>query len=243
MEPLDPPRWALTATPAHAFARGLRAALAVPGLVLFSTSLGFGALARDLGFGLGHTIFVSATVYATPAQIVLLDQLARGATLAAAGFAVSLTAIRMLPMVVTLMPYLRDERGVRWVHLLAVHLVAITAWVEAQRRLPELPAGLRLPHFLGLGTGLAGSAAAGSAFGFALAGALPPLLAATLLFMTPLYFLLSMLTTARTAPDYVAIGSGCLLGPALYLALPGLDLLATGLIGGTLAFLSGRRRA
>jgi predicted branched-subunit amino acid permease len=216
--------------------------LDIPGLVLFSTSIGFGALAKDLGFSIGHTIFLSAVLYATPAQIVLVDQLARGAALTAAALAVSLTAIRLLPMVVTMMPYIRDERSPRWLQLLAVHFVAITAWVEGQRRLPLLPQPLRLSHFLGIGSGLASCAVGGSVAGFELAGLLPALLSATLLFMTPLYFLLSMMTTARLRADYVAIISGCILGPAIYLVAPGLDLLATGLIGGTAAYLAGRVR-
>jgi hypothetical protein len=45
--------------------------------------------------------------------------------------------------------------------------------------------------------------------------------------------------------DVFAIGIGCALAPVLYLLAPGFDLLATGLTGGTLAFLlgagSGRR--
>jgi hypothetical protein len=40
----------------------------------------------------------------------------------------------------------------------------------------------------------------------------------------------------------LAIGLGCALAPAFYLAVPGFDLLATGLIGGTIAFLLRERR-
>jgi hypothetical protein len=37
--------------------------------------------------------------------------------------------------------------------------------------------------------------------------------------------------------DLLAIGIGCVLAPVFYLLMPGFDLLATGVIGGTLAFL------
>jgi hypothetical protein len=37
--------------------------------------------------------------------------------------------------------------------------------------------------------------------------------------------------------DLLAIGIGCGLAPVFYLLMPGFDLLATGVIGGTLAFL------
>jgi hypothetical protein len=90
--------WVVGASPASAFQHGLSVAIYIPDLVLFSKSIGFGALARDLGFTLGHAIFLSAAVYATPAQIVFIDQLSRRAALTAAAFAVTLTAVRLLPM-------------------------------------------------------------------------------------------------------------------------------------------------
>jgi predicted branched-subunit amino acid permease len=236
------PAWARRASRGHAFCRGLLIAFTVPGCVLFSTSIGFGALARDSGFALGHALFLTAGVYALPAQVVLIDQLARGAALAAAAFAVTLTAIRLLPMTVTMIPLLRDEENPRWLEVLACHFIAVTAWIEGHRRLPHLPGHLRLAHFLGIGCGMATATSFGSITGFFLAGTVPPVLSAALLFMTPLYFLLSMLLTARTGPDLLAVALGCLLGPPLFLAMPGFDLLATGLLGGTAAYLAGRRR-
>ena len=83
---------------------------------------------------------------------------------------------------------------------------------------------------------------AGTLAGYALAGSVPAPVSATLLFVTPIYFLLSLLATSRSRMDLLAIGIGCGLAPLLYVAVPGFDLLATGLVGGTLAFLlSGRR--
>ena len=92
---------------------GLRAAYSVAALVLFATALGFGALARDAGFSIGHTAFLSLTMFALPNQVVLVDQLARGATLAGAAFAVTLAAVRLLPMVAAIVPILRGNRP-RW---------------------------------------------------------------------------------------------------------------------------------
>ncbi len=66
-------------------------------------------------------------------------------------------------------------------------------------------------------------------------------MAAVLLFVTPIYFLLSLLATAVSRMDFLAIGIGCALAPVLHVLLPSFDLLATGLVGGTLAFLFGRR--
>ena len=66
--------------------------------VVFATFVGFGALARDVGLDLLQVVFVSATVFALPGQVVLVDQIGQGAALAATAFAVTLTAVRLLPL-------------------------------------------------------------------------------------------------------------------------------------------------
>lgn len=236
------PLWAQTAGGGTAFMRGMLVAAGTPGMILFATSLGFGALARDLGFTAGHALFLAASLYALPAQVVLIDQLGRGAALTAAAFAVTLTAVRLLPTTVTLMPYIRDPSRSRWWLLVAVHFIAITAWVEGLRRLPGLPAALRLPHFLGIGGGMITMTLSGTVVGHLLAGSLPPLAAAALLFMTPMYFLLSLTGNATSRADLMAVGLGIALGPLLFLAVPGFDLLVAGLVGGTIAYATGRRR-
>jgi predicted branched-subunit amino acid permease len=223
--------------------RGIRVMLSTPGVVLFATSIGFGALARDLGFSFAQAVFLSTVFYALPAQVVLVDQLARGAALAAAAFAVSLTAIRLLPMTVSLLPYIRDHRGIRPIHIFAVHFMAITVWIEGNRRLPSLPEHLRLPHFFGIGFAMFAATGLGTIAGHLLAARVPPLVSAALLFMTPIYFLLSLLSGANRRMDWLAIAVGLCLGPILFTILPGPDLMLTGLIGGTIAYLAGRGRA
>jgi hypothetical protein len=152
--PTSPPAWTEGAGGWTSYARGLAVALTIPGWILFSTALGFGALAQELGFTIWHTLFTSSLVYALPAQVVLVDQLARGAALLPLAFVISVTAIRLLPATVTLVPWFRDPTRPRWMHVLAVHFCAVTAWLEGLRRLPDIPAHLRLPHFLGIGFGM-----------------------------------------------------------------------------------------
>lgn len=239
--PAGAPAWVAGATPWLAFRRGLGVALTIPGVILLASCSGFGALARDAGFSLGNALLMMGAMFALPAQVVMTDQLARGGSLIGAALAVMLTGIRLLPMVVTLMPYLKSERRPGWRTFLAVHGIAITAWIEGFRRLPHLPERLRLPHFLGIATGLIAISIAGTGAGYEVAGVLPTVLAATLLFLTPIYFLISLLATAGVAADKLAIGIGCLLGPIFYLLTPGFDLLATGIVGGTLAHAAARR--
>ncbi len=204
--------------------------------------IGFGALARDAGFSVGQAVFMTVGIFQLPGQVALVDQVARGATLVTVAFAVLLTAIRLLPMTVVLMPYLRGSGLPRGLEYAASHFVAITAWVEGIRRLPPLPQHVRLPFFLGFASLLCSGTVIATVAGYHLAGQLPPALGAALLFLTPIYFVLSLIAAATSLADRLAILFGVVLGPALFLLAPGLDLLATGLIGGTLAYALGRWR-
>ncbi len=226
--------------PARAFLKGLTSAPLTPGVILFAAMIGFGALARDAGFSAGQAVFLTVTIYQLPGQVALVDQLGRGAALSAAAFAVVLTAVRLFPMTVVLMPYLRGSRLPRWLAYAGAHFIAITVWVESLQRLPRLPPAERLPYYLGFGCMLLTSTAVATLMGYHLSGAVPELMRAALLFLTPIYFILSMVATAQGHGDRWAIVLGGALGPLLFLALPGPDLLLTGLVAGTGAYLIGR---
>lgn len=236
-EPADAPgaeAWR-AATPAIAFRRGMGVGLTVPGIILFASSAGFGALARDAGFSLANAAYMMAVFFALPAQVVMLDQIARGASLWAGTLAVTLTGLRLLPMSVLLMPLIKGQRAKRWHFLLAGHFIAVTAWMEGWRRLPSVPADLRMHHFIGIGLGLLFATVAGTVIGYEVAGKVPAIVSAVLLLLTPIYFLLSLIATAAGTADRLAIVLGGVLGPPLFLAAPGFDLLLAGLIGGTIA--------
>ncbi|MBU2533928.1 MAG: AzlC family ABC transporter permease [Alphaproteobacteria bacterium] len=222
--------------------RGWLIAVRVPGIVLFASSVGYGALCRDTGLDLGLTLFINAVFFALPAQVVVVDQIARGAALTGAAFAVALTAIRLLPMTVSLLPLLRHEDRLPRLGFLATHFVAISVWLDGIMRLPLLPTALRLPYFIGTGLGMMSATLCGSATGFIVAKSVPPIIAAVLLFMPPSFFLLSLIGTARIRADWLAIGLGAILGPVFYTLAPGVDLLLTGVIGGTIAFAVSRMR-
>lgn len=224
-----------------ALARGIAVAFGVPGLILFASAAGFGALARDAGLSLGNANLMMATLFALPAQVVMVDQLARGGSLLGAALAVTLIGVRLLPMTAVLAPHLGGPSAGRLGKVIAVHAIAITAWMEGFRRLPSIAEPLRLPHFLGIGAGLILASLAGTTAGFAAAGVVPPAFAAALLFLTPIYFMLSLIETAGGAGDWLAIAIGAALGPLSYLFAPGFDLLLTGVVGGTAAYLLGRR--
>lgn len=229
-------------TPGSAFWRGMAVALTTPGIILCASAAGFGALARDAGISLWNSLFMMGVFFALPAQVVMLDQIARGASLAAGALAVSLTGLRLLPMCVLLMPLLKGPDATRPRYLLAGHFVAVTAWMEGWRRLPRLPAHLRLNHFIGIGTGLLISTLIGTFAGYEIAASVAPIVAAVLLLLTPIYFLLSLAATAGTLAEKYAIVLGALIGPPLYVLVPGFDLLLAGLIGGTAAHYAAKLR-
>ena len=236
------PAWTAQAGPWETYWRGVASAADTPGYVLLAGSVGFGALARDMGLGLGHAMWLGIVFYALPAQVVLADQVGRGASVLAAALAVSLTAVRLMPMTVTLMPLLRDHKGRRWLELVAVHFVAVTAWIEGHRRLGAIPEHLRLPYFQGFGSAFVGFTVLGTLIGYFLAGQVPTAISAALLFFTPGYFMLSLMVTARARADQLAILLGVVLGPIFYIVAPGFDLLLAGLLGGSLAYASGRAK-
>lgn len=220
---------------------GIRNAMSIPGAVLFASAFGFGAFARESGFDLAQVIFV-AGIFALPGQVVLADEWAAGTGLAAAFLAVTLTAVRLLPMTVALLPVIRGSRTPLWQQLVLSHLVAITVWIEAMRHTPALAREARAPFFAGMGLVLFPAVILAAACGHIAAGLVPEPVAAGLMFLTPLYFLLSMLAAARERLDLAAIMVGLVLGPLFFLAAPGIDLLLTGIVGGTIAYVATRRR-
>ena len=80
--------------------------------------------------------------------------------------------------------------------------------------------------------------------GFFLAGLVPLYVTLGFVFLNPLYFMLVFIADLKHRLRALALVFGALLGPALHLIDPEWGLLATGLIGGTAAFLidTARRR-
>jgi predicted branched-subunit amino acid permease len=106
-----------------------------------------------------------------------------------------------------------------------------------------MPAEVRLVCYLGMGSGILSGTLMATALGYLAAATVPHWMAAALLFTMPLTFLLALVETARGRSDQLAIVAGIVLAPPAYLWMPGFDLLITGLVGGTLAWALGRRRA
>ena len=205
-------------------------------LVLFATYLGIGALAHDSHFSLGWVLASTALVWAGPAQIILISTLGSGATVVQAAIAVTLSAIRLFPMVVSVLPLLRTAQTKRRHLVLAAHFVAVTLWVECYRLLPQVPRKRRIVFVHGLGCGLLTVCLSATALGYGLAANLPQLFAAAILLLTPLAFLLSTAHNCRQISDILALVLGLALYPLAATLHTGIDILISGISAGTIAY-------
>lgn len=222
---------------------GIRNAIAMPAWIVGVSYLGIGSLARDAGHPLGAAVLSTLLIWASPAQLILYGSLVNGGLVAAAGIAVGLSAIRLMPMTLAVWPYLKRP-GQRFPEqALLAHFVTATTWLDAMRRLPEMRDEARVPYYLGFGSTCLALSMVMTAVGFLLVDALPVPLAAALLCLTPIYFTVALASGARRVADWLAIMLGLALAPlALNLVGRDFDLLVTGLVGGTAAYLVDRRQ-
>jgi len=211
-------------------------------LVLAGTYIGMGALAHDFGLSSWWLALSTLLVWAAPAQVILVSALGTGAAPIEVAIAVCLSAIRLFPMVVALLPLLRGPSTRLRDLLLPTHFTSVSMWVESLRLLPAMPHERRIAFCNGLSVGYMGTAATFGFVGYYLAAGLPPLFAGTLLFLTPMSFLISTARNAREMIDRLALVLGLVLGPLLSYWHVGLDLMWTGVIGGSLAYAVHRLR-
>src|SRR3978361_1879778 len=234
---LPPSELTPSQNPLRAFAWGMRSVgSTVLTLVLFATYLGIGALAHDSHFSLGWVLASTALVWAGPAQIILISTLGSGATVIQAAIAVTVSAIRLFPMVVSVMPMMRTPTTNRRHLILVAHLTAVTLWVECFRFLPQVPRDRRIAFIHGLGAGLVLVCLTATAVGYGLAANLSQLFAAAILMLTPLAFLFSTARNSRELSDVVALILGLLLFPLAAKLDSGVDILISGAVAGSVAY-------
>jgi predicted branched-subunit amino acid permease len=220
---------------------GTRAAASTAGIVMAASFMGFGAFLRSVGFDLGAGLATIPLIWALPGQVVFVDSFAKGVGLIATTLAVSITAVRLMPLTVLVLAETRIAGAARWPEFLGAHFVAVTLWLLSRQKMEDVPFARRLPWLIGLGATLCASMVGFSALGYALAELLPATLAAALVFFTPAFFLLSLLSGIRWRFEYTALVLGGVLGPLIYSVAPELDLFVAGLLGGSLAMLLGKR--
>jgi hypothetical protein len=99
-----------------------------------------------------------------------------------------------------------------------------------------VPRERRIPFINGLGITLVALSMIATVLGYGLAANLPPILAAAVLALTPLTFLLSTARNAHKLVDKLALALGLALYPLVSMMQTGIDILISGLTAGSIAF-------
>lgn len=218
----------------QAFWCGFKHALGAPMMVLFAGMIGFGAMGHTNGVNAWVTGLSSLFMFALPGQVVLLEMMISGSSFVAIALAVTLTSARFITMTVTLFPQLATEDRNNKLYAY-VHLLAMTAWAVSMREFPKMEPKYRLSYFLGLGLPCWLISMPGTVLGYFLAGLVPNAVTLALVFINPLFFLLTF-TEVKPWGNRLAIGLGCAFGPIFFLLDKDSSLLSTGLVAGTLAY-------
>lgn len=121
------------------FFTGMRGLFSLPAIILMVSFVGFSAFALQSGVSRNEAMFMTVIIWALPAKMILIGMMSSGANLLACFLAVSLSSIRMMPMVASLVPEMRSQRTPTWLLLFLSHFVAITAWVYAMGNLKTVP--------------------------------------------------------------------------------------------------------
>ncbi|MDK9694903.1 MAG: AzlC family ABC transporter permease [Siculibacillus sp.] len=223
------------------FTAGMRAFFSLPAFILMAAFTGFGGLAHASGVTLAQAVAMSGLIWALPSMVVLVGAIKAGTPILATAIAVSLSAVRLMPMTMALTPILRDEKTPRWQLYWASHFVAVTAWVFGMTKLPSMARAARVPYFVGFAMTLTVVNMGVTAVSWWASAALPPVAAAALVLLTPLYFIVSLWRAAERAPtDRIALVIGMAIMPGAHHLTPEFALLLTGLLGGSIAFVLAR---
>ncbi|AOF92066.1 AzlC family ABC transporter permease [Sinorhizobium sp. RAC02] len=220
----------------HWILLGMRGIFSLPAIILMLSFVGFAAFTAEAKIPVEQVMFMTGMVWALPAKVILVGSMLSGAHIAAAFIAVTLSSVRMMPMVAALIPEIRDRRTPTWLLLIISHFVAITAWVFAMEHVRTVPREGRVAFFAGFGITLtlANIILVGLVYGAV--SEFPPIVSGCLFFLTPVYFLTSIWISARHRVIYWALGIGLALGYVFAVIAPEYDILLAGVIGGTVAW-------
>lgn len=230
-----------TQSQTHWFLIGMRGLFSLPAIILMLSFVGFAAFTAEANIPVDQVMFMTGMVWALPAKVILVGSMLSGAHVAAAFIAVTLSSVRMMPMVAALIPEIRDRRTPTWLLLIISHFVAITAWVFAMEKVRDVPRSGRVAFFAGFGITLTVTNIILVGLVYGAVSHFPPIVSGCLFFLTPVYFLTSIWISARHRVIYWALGIGLALGYLFAVIAPEYDILLAGIIGGTLAWWAEKR--
>jgi len=213
-------------------------ALSLPAFILFFTMMGFGSLARSAGFDAEMAAVASLLIWGLPGQLAMVELTRTGQGMVAIVFACSLANARFMPMVVSFMPTLARERTSMPRMLLDAQLLSINSWAMCMREFPQVAGAYRHRYYVTFASSILLAAVAGTLLGYHSAVLLPAALVLGLIFISPLFFAL-VLSAVPGRAERISMLLGCATIPLAHYFWPAVDLLITGLVGGSLGFALG----
>lgn len=219
----------------EAFWLGVKTGIAGPAPVLLAGMLGFGAMSHGAGIDVFFASLISFAVFALPGQVVFVEMVSVGASASAIAFAVALTSTRFVTMTLTLFPQIPKKLN-EPPRLVSVHLLAMSAWTYCMQEFPKLKPELRYGYFIGIGTICWLISAPATFIGYWLSDAVPIWVTYALLFVNPLFFLMSF-TEVPIKVNQVAILIGGVSGLFAFTWYPENALLICGGGFGSLVYL------
>ena len=227
----------------QAFRSGFTDAVGIPGLGLFVSMMGFGAIALEAGLGPWVTFLTTALVWGLPGQVAFAELYGAGAAWFALFAAVTLANMRMLPMTASGLPlmHLRLHNIGFAGRCLTSHFLAITGWAHLAIVSERFPPACVFPYYIGLSMVIYVCALSGTMIGYYLNDFASDTATRIAVFSTPIYLIL-MVAGARRVMNQWAVGLGIALCPPLYLLIGDWSVMVAGLVGGTAAFLIKRNK-
>ena len=231
----------MTTSALDLFGRSLRQGAAGAAIALASSFFALGALFGESGLTLIQSAAFSVFTFALPGQLVAAQLFSGGAGALAIIAAVLFVNARLAPMTVSLLPLLRPAKEKSALDFMIAHCIAVTSWVFFMSTYRDINEEERLRWFVQAGL-LFWFVGVMATIGGHLAGALLPRdLLLGLLFLNPAYFLYMMLRSLARRSDLFAMLAGMILLPPMHYLLPEWDILAAGVIGGTIIFFVSRQ--
>jgi predicted branched-subunit amino acid permease len=219
--------------------KALLDALSLPAFILLFTMMGFGSLARGAGFGAEMAALATVLIWGLPGQLAMVELTATGQGLIAIVFACSLANARFLPMVVSFVPAMSRGRSNLFGMMLDAQLLSINSWAMCMREFPAVEPQYRHRYYLTFASSILAAAVLGTLIGYHGAVLFPAIMLLGLIFISPLFFAL-VLCAVPSRAERLSMLIGCLTVPIAHYFFPSVDLLITGLVGGSLGFAAGK---
>ena len=214
-------------------------ALSLPAFILLFTMMGFGSLARGAGFSAEMAALASMLIWGLPGQLAMVELTATGQGIIAIVFACSLANARFLPMVVSFVPAMSRGKRNLFGMLLDAQLLSINSWAVCLREFPHVDTEFRHRYYITFASSILTAAVIGTLLGYHSAVFLPAALVLGLIFVSPLFFALVLSAVPGRAERFSMI-LGCATIPIAHTLFPSVDLLITGVVGGSLGFAAGK---